>query len=191
VVTAELAELARAQCLFVRRYQNHIYIAEHLNSRLKMAEVAVPAPNEALKSKQTMEKPARSNPFASAHNAAETAASVPVKPVPMQLSALSDRALTVKTPSPLGEQRPQQQQQRASQPSQVPKKRFACCMQPQVLGEEESIGSNQTESPMSISPLSSQQQKKGHWPHASSPKKSLRAQALTQQPSNTYSDAEW
>lgn len=158
-----------------------------------MVEVAVPAPNEAMESKQTMEKPARSNPFASAHGAAETAAAPPVKPVPMQLSALSERALTVKTPSPLGEQRPQQQQQSASKPSQVPKRsvRFACCVQPHVLGEEESIGSNQTESPMSISPLSSQQQKKGRWPHASSPKKSLRAQALTSQPSNAYSDAEW
>lgn len=155
-----------------------------------MAEVAVPAPGEAFESKQTMEKPARSNPFASAHGAAETAASAPVKPVPMQLSALSDRALTVKTPSPLGEQRPQQQQ-RVSQPAQVPKRRFACCIQPHILGEEESIRSNQTESPMSISPLSAQQQKKGHWPHASSPKKSLRAQALTQQPSIAYSDAEW
>jgi hypothetical protein len=158
-----------------------------------MAEVAVPAADEAIESEQTMEKPARSNPFASAHGAAETAASAPVKPVPMQLSALNDRALTVKTPSPLGDQRPQQQQKSASPPSQVPKRsvRFACCTQPHVLGEEESIGSNQTESPMSISPLSSQQQKKGHWPHASSPKKSLRAQALMSQPSIAYSDAEW
>jgi hypothetical protein len=115
--------------------------------------------------------------------------------VPMHMSALSERALVVRTPSPLGEQARQRSQRQLtcdpnSKPPIVPKRRFACCTRPSVLNEEESVGSN-GESIGRLSPLPSQQHKKNHW-DAFSPKKSLRAQAaLTQQGSACYSDAEW
>jgi hypothetical protein len=122
----------------------------------------------------------------------------------MHLSALNERALAVRTPSPLGEQRrgpaqtQQQQQQQLghsnhSNSTRQPKRRtrFACCTQPMVLEDQESTGSNGDGSLNSISPASAHQHKKGHFLDAFSPKKSLRGQVLTQQGSACYSDAEW
>lgn len=128
--------------------------------------------------------------------------------VPMHMSALSERALAVRTPSPLGEQSRQRSQRQlgsstgqhsSSKPPSGPKRRFACCTRPAVLyeGEQEdgeSVGSNQEQGSLGSlgsSPLPSQQHKKSHWESVFSPKKSLRAQALTQQGSIAYSDAEW
>lgn len=134
----------------------------------------------------------KANPFAAATAAAQAAASPTIVP----LSSLSERHLAVRTPSPLGEQRQRPtaaQQQTNSKPPAAPKRRarFACCTQPMVLEDQESIGSTGDGSPSSLSPGSSHQHKKGHFLDAFSPKKSLRAQVLMQQGSACYSDAEW
>lgn len=115
----------------------------------------------------------------------------------MHLSALNERALAVRTPSPLDEQRQRQSQQQQQQqpphsnsannlpPRPKRRPRFACCTQPMVLEDQESTGTNGDGS------FNSPQHKKGHFLDAFSPRRSIRAGVLTQQGSACYSDAEW
>lgn len=155
-----------------------------------MAAVSSAAPVNAVVTPPAMQK---ANPFAGATAAAAAAAATAASAaLPLHLSALNDRALAVRTPSPLGEQRPAQQQQAPApcKPPLPPKRtRFTCCIRPAVLEDQDSVGSNESGSPYSFG---SPQHKKGHFAGAfSSPKHGLRGQALTHQGSACYSDAEW
>lgn len=99
-----------------------------------MAAASSAAPVDAVVTLPAMEK---ANPFAAA-TAAAAAAAAPPAALPAHLLALNDRALAVRTPSPLGEQRqrPAQQQQAPalSKPPVPPKRaRFSCCTRPAVL----------------------------------------------------------
>lgn len=148
----------------------------------------------AMKAIVSMDKQARNNPFATATEAAEAAA----YPNPQLIKAVSQRSLAVRTPSPLGEARPMQQQQQRQQvlakPPKAPfsKRRFGCCMRPEVI-EEESVGSNleETATPSSVSSSPAHKKTSHHWHVPFSPKQSLRGQVLAHQGSAAYSDAEW
>lgn len=144
----------------------------------------------------------KSNPFASATAAAQVA----IEPVPLNLSAVGDRGLAIKTPSPKEQQQHQPavavrsssvKAQPANSNSSKRRVRFACCMQPAVLGGEDCHSTStdgSTPTSDGLSPMhSGQHSSKQHstWQEAFSPKKSLRAQVLMQQGSSAYSDAEW
>lgn len=162
------------------------------NSAATLAPEEAAAPPKQL---MVMEKKtAKSNPFAAATAVAAEAAAAS----PANLSAVSQRSLAIRTPSPLGEQKRQHSVNSRRMSREAMRKRFACCMRPAVIEEkeEESVGSNDRGTPSSATSTLSPDYKKTtrnhHWPAAIfSPNQSLRAQVLTQQGSVAYSDAEW